>query len=98
METWSSPGSWKAVLANGLWKVQDENGQSIASINKGENEEAHAHLIAASPYMLEALKGLVGLIGDEDLPDNGEFSGAAICDLVRSALALALNDEMYPFS
>ena len=98
METGSAPGSWKAVLANGLWKVQDENGQIIATINKGENEESHAHLLAASPYMLEALKGLVGLIGDEDLSDNGELSGAAICDLVRSALALAINDESYPFS
>ena len=98
MESRSAPGSWKAVLANGLWKVQDENGQTIASINKGENEEAYAHLIAASPYMLEALKGMVGLIGDEDLSDNGELSGAAICDLVRSALARAINDEMYPFS
>ena len=98
METGSALGSWKAMFANGFWKVQDENGQIIASINKGEKEETHAYLIAASPYMLEALKGLVGLIGDEDLPDNGELSGAAICDLIRSALALAMNDEMYPFS
>ena len=98
METGSAPGSWKAVFANGSWQVQDENGQTIASINNGENEEAHAHLIAASPYMLAALSGLAGLIGDEDLPDNGELSGAAICDLARSALALAINDKMYPFS
>ena len=96
METGIAPGSWKAIFANGSWKVQDGNGQIIATINKGENDEAYAHLIAASPYMLEALKGLVGLIGDEDLSDNGELSGAAICDLVRSALALAINDETYP--
>ena len=28
------------------------------------------------------------LIGDEDIPDNGELSGAAICDMVRSAVDL----------
>ena len=96
METGSSPGSWKAWFINGVWQIRDEEGQLIASL--GKNDKPNAHLIAASPYMLEALKGLVGLIGDEDLPDNGELSGAAICDLVRSALAFATNDEMYPFS
>jgi hypothetical protein len=40
--------------------------------------------------MLEALKAVVNLMGDEDLPDNGEFSGAAISDLVRSTVELAL--------
>jgi hypothetical protein len=37
--------------------------------------------------LYEALKGMVDLIGDEDLPDNGELSGAAICDLARYAVA-----------
>jgi hypothetical protein len=32
--------------------------------------------------MLEAFKGISELIGDEDLPDNGELSGAAISDKV----------------
>ena len=39
--------------------------------------------------LYEALKGMVDLIGDEDLPDNGELSGAAICDLARDAVAKA---------
>jgi hypothetical protein len=38
---------------------------------------------------MEALKGLVALIGDEDLEDNGELSGAAICDMARAAVELA---------
>lgn len=94
MEIRGAPGSWKAKFENGLWQVQDKDGRTIASIEKSENDEPHACLIAASPYMLEALRGLVDLIGDEDLPDNGELSGAAICDLARSAVALATNEEM----
>ena len=43
----------------------------------------------AAPAMYEALKTLLALIGDEDLPDNGELSGAVICDFARSALAQA---------
>lgn len=39
--------------------------------------------------LYEALKAMVDLIGDEDLPDNGELSGAAICDLSRYAVAKA---------
>ena len=49
----------------------------------------NAHLIAAAPAMYEALQALLALIGDEDLPDNGELSGASICDFARSALAQA---------
>ena len=45
-------------------------------------------------YILEALRGLVDLIGDEDLADNGELSGAAVCDMARAALQLAgINDR-----
>ena len=48
---------------------------SILSLEKSANQEAHARLIVASPYMLEALRGLVESIGEEDLHDNGERSG-----------------------
>lgn len=37
--------------------------------------------------LYEALRGMVDLIGEEDLPDNGELSGAAVCDLARYAVA-----------
>lgn len=36
--------------------------------------------------LFRALKSLVDLIGDDDLPDNGELSGAAICDFARSVV------------
>ncbi len=93
-----NPSSWQAVSQAGSWVVKDKNGRVIASVNSSSSE-ADARLIAASPYMLEALKATVGLIGDEDLPDNGEVSGAAISDMVRSAIQLAtgegyLSDEI----
>ena len=84
------PGSWRAKLEGGLWRILDAEGNRIATIEKSANQKAHARLIAASPYMLDALKGLLELIGDEDLPDNGELSGAAICDMARTAVTLAV--------
>jgi hypothetical protein len=82
------PGAWEAVLENGSWVIRDKDGRKIAVVEKGKNAKANARLIAMSPYIHEALKGLVGLIGDEDLEDNGELSGAAVCDMARAAVAL----------
>jgi len=84
---------WQAKPKGDSWIVQDDKGQLIASVNKSKKAESQARLIAASPYMLEALKAVLNLIGDEDLQDNGEFSGAAISDLVRSAVNLATGNE-----
>jgi len=83
------PGMWEAKLEGKTWKVMDGDGKLIASIADSAGAEEKARLIAVSPYMLEALKAMVELIGDEDLPDNGELSGAAVCDMVRSASELA---------
>jgi hypothetical protein len=82
------PGTWEAKLVGGTWKVVTEDGELIATIADSVDAEAKAKLTAVSPYMLEALKGVGELIGDEDLPDNGEFSGAAVCDMIRSAVKL----------
>ena len=44
--------------------------------------------------LFRALKSVVDLIGDDDLPDNGELSGAAICDFARSVVeAYGAGDE-----
>ena len=44
--------------------------------------------------LFRTLKSLVTLIGDDDLPDNGELSGAAVCDLARSIVtAYEAGDE-----
>ena len=98
MEPKYSTGNWKAVLESGRWKVRSSDDGIIALVEKGSRDEADAKLIAASPMMFEALSGLVQLMGDEDFPDNGELSGAAICDLARSAIAVAAGNEGWPFS
>jgi len=98
MEPKYTSGNWKAALESGRWKVRSSGDEIIASVEKGGQDEANAKLIAASPIMFEALSGLIQLIGDGDLPDNGELSGAAICDLARSAIAVAVGDEKWPFS
>ena len=91
-------GMWKAVLEDKQWRIRSSQNNLIASVEKGSHDEANAKLMAVSPMMIEALSGLVQLIGEEDLPDNGELSGAAICDLARSAIAVAVGDEKWPFS
>jgi hypothetical protein len=80
---------WKAKKQGDAWIVQAEDGNTIATIKGTDNDSKYARLIASSPYMLDALKGVQEIIGDEDLPDNGEFSGAAISDMVRTAIELA---------
>ena len=91
-------GMWKAVLEDSQWRIRSPQNILIASLEKGNHDEANAKLMAASPMMLEALSGLVQLIGEEDLPDNGELCGAAICDLARSAVAIATGKESWPSS
>ena len=92
------PNTWKAIFKDGSWQIQRQNGEMVAVLAKSKDAKDNAKLIAASPYMFEALKGIVNLIGDEDLPDNGELSGATICDLARSALAVATGNENWPVS
>jgi len=44
--------------------------------------------------LFRALKSLVDLMGNDDLPDTGEVSGAATCDFARSvADAYGTGDE-----
>jgi len=93
MEPKYTVGNWKAILKGGRWEICSSDGKVIAHIDRDDLSEANARLIAASPIMLEALSALVQLIGEDDLPDNGELSGAAICDLARSALAIATGTE-----
>jgi hypothetical protein len=83
------PGTWEAKLDCKVWKIFDENSQLIATLAKSSDAETKARIIAISPYMLEALKGVVGLLRDEDLPDNGEYNGGAVSDMVRSAVELS---------
>lgn len=83
------PGTWEAKLNDTTWQVLDEGGRILATIANIPDAESKAKQIAISPYMLEALKAVVELIGDDDLPDNGELSGEAVCDMLRAAVELA---------
>ena len=83
------PGTWETRLDGRVWKIFDGEGQLVTTLAESANAEARAKMIALSPYMMEALKGVAELMGDEDLPDNGEFSGGAVSDMVRSAVELA---------
>jgi len=84
----TTPYTWIAIPKGDTWVVQTQDGHVVATLGSGKEAKKNAKLIAASPYMLEALKSMVGLIGDKDLPDNGELSGAAVCDMVRAAALL----------
>jgi hypothetical protein len=84
-------GSWQAVNNGVSWQVLDEQGRLIATLPDIPDAEIKAKQIAISPYVLTALKSMVDLLGDEDLPDNGELSGAAISDMARTALEMAYN-------
>jgi len=80
---------WKAAQKGDDWVIIGADGAIIAKLMGKANNKKSANIIAASPYMLDSLKAMIRLIGDEDLEDNGEWSGAAICDQVRSAADLA---------
>ncbi|MFC1926217.1 hypothetical protein ACFLWV_00500 [Chloroflexota bacterium] len=86
-----SPSPWKAVRQLGVWQIVGKDNEKIATIEEVDQSGEYAKLIASSPFLLEALKSVLMLIGDEDLPDNGELSGAAICDMARVAVELTEN-------
>jgi len=67
----------------------DSDGKLIVALADIPDAKDKVKLIVASPYMPEALKSMLALIGEDDLPDNAELSGAAICDMARSAVLLA---------
>jgi len=94
MEAQYTTGTWKAIIKDGKWEIHNSDNKKVASVNQSSQEKDNARLIAASPMMLEALSALVQLIGEDDLPDNGELSGAAICDLARSAVAVATGNDI----
>ena len=55
------PSKWEAVQKGGYWIVQTEDGVAVASIENNKDAEAHARLIASSPYLAEALKAAQAL-------------------------------------
>ena len=87
MSTGRIPGTWEARLEDEVWKIFDGD-QLVATLVDSADAEARAKMMAMSPYMLEALKGVVEIMGDEDLPDNGEMNGGAVSDMIVATHAL----------
>ena len=52
-------------------------------------EPSLSSLLCAAPLLLDACEGVLNVLGDDELPDNGEFSGAAVTDLVACAVEQA---------
>jgi len=84
-----SASPWKAFRDGSNWVIVAKGNAVIARLEGKANDEKTAKLIAAAPYALNALKAVMNLAGDEDLPDNGEWSGAAITDQVSAAIELS---------
>ena len=68
-------------------KIKNSYGIVEGHEEESENAVEFMERRVIGDYIFEALKELVELIGDEDLEDNGELSGAAICDMARTAVA-----------
>ena len=85
-----TPGPWVGYTNTdeGRHIISEAYAQDVI-VCEQVHTDADISIIAAAPAMYEALQALLALIGDEDLPDNGELSGASICDFARSALAQA---------
>lgn len=84
-------GPWQAIKNNNTWQIVDGNNQIIAMVADIPDAETKAKQIAIAPFVFDALKSVVELLGDEDIPDNGELSGAAISDLARAAVEIIGN-------
>ena len=71
--------------------VEDELAEIAAQVPPEEWAKVgkEERLGEAAPELLEACKAALLLAGDADLPDNGEYSGAAITDQIRAAVAKA---------
>ncbi|MEI6474581.1 MAG: hypothetical protein WCO75_04240 [Planctomycetota bacterium] len=78
-----TPGPWKLVAGNHIQSEWGQIGRTWMMCNG--DSVANAHLIAAAPELLEALKSLV------DLEDGhvGVFTLDEIMDAARAAIAKA---------
>jgi len=62
-----SPSLWKASKEGANWVMIGPSNAVVARLEGKANTEKTAKLIAASPCMLDALRGVLRLAGDDDL-------------------------------
>ena len=81
-----TPGPWMYhKQLNGSLTFFGENGnRAILSAARLINQEANARLIAAAPELLDALKGMLEVFGDEFGMGN-----SSVCDDARAAITKA---------
>ena len=96
MEAKHTPGPWIIAVTAKSFQIRGHNPEAlITTMNSGVNapvgQEANAHLIAAAPELLEALKGLIWL-SDEGQIIEAEPShcGPLIADEAREAITKAM--------
>lgn len=85
-----TPGPWMYhKQLNGSLTFFGENGnRAILSAARLINQEANARLIAAAPELLDALKGMLEVFGDEFGMGN-----SSVCDDARAAITKATTQQ-----
>ena len=85
-EAQHTPGPWMYhKQLNGSLTFFGENGnRAILSAARLINQEANARLIATAPELLDALKGMLEVFGDEFGMGN-----SSVCDDARAAITKA---------
>lgn len=92
-----TPGPWEIDQSEKYYRpCIRKNGVIICFLPEkqivGDEKErkANAALLCFSPTLLAACEAVLNLCDNEgNLPENGEFSGAAIAEAVREAVRLA---------
>lgn len=85
-ETKHTPGPWRVNEKTSLVEQDDPLGLFVADCRMLDEGRANAHLIAAAPDMLDALKTI---LGDPDIMCTHNGNHFCSFDVVRAAIAKA---------
>ncbi len=86
MKTYThTPGPWHT---NGVL-IMNEKGSTVGRVGHIENYEANAHLIAAAPDMLKALKMAVEMFDEMSADDMAPLVRRSAKNLAMGAIKLA---------
>lgn len=85
-----TPGPWMyhKQLNGSLTFFGEDGNRAILSTARLINQEANARLIAAAPCLLDALKGMLEVFGDEF-----GMGDSSVCDDARAAISKATRSK-----